>query len=438
MLFAVSTKGWLSGGVRLRNAGTRDLVAIGLLAFILRAAWVLVYGRVEAGPNDALFYEASADNLAGSRGFTQLFGGATAHTPPGFPFLVSLAYRGLGTHVKLELALNVALGTATAVLLYLVARRIMGRAAGLVAGTTFAILPAPIYFTGLFLAETTFVFMLVGFLALAVFLPDRRWTPVALGVAAGLAALTKGEGALLCVIPLAMWWGQTPRGPWLRRAALLVAAMALTILPWTIRNTIEMDAFIPVATNASTTLWSGHNPNANGGPTSPPPELLDRIPKGIDSTDHEVEEAGLLRREAVSWAVRNPHKELGLIPRKLLALGNATSNVFPLWFNADGHQEVGTSSVLLYGVLGDALDYFLLLVTIAALVLIGPRRLWRWHPLMRGVLGYLAASLVTYGFIYYGQFRYRLVMEPLMILVATPLLLLVWQRRALLSGRAAP
>ena len=68
--------------------------------------------------------------------------------------------------------------------------------------------------------------------------------------------------------------------------------------------------------------------------------------------------------------------------------------------------------------------------------MLGARRLWRFHPLMRGVLAYLAASLVTYGFVYYGQFRYRLAMEPLMILVATPLIVSVWQRRRALREAA--
>jgi 4-amino-4-deoxy-L-arabinose transferase-like glycosyltransferase len=420
---------WVPGRARLQTAGARDLIAIGVLAFALRAAWALIFGRVDAGPHDALFYQGAASNLAEGQGFTQLLGGPTAHWPPGFPVLVSLLYQVFGTHVKLGLALNVGLGALTAGLLYLLAREAMGRAAGLVAGVSFAILPAPIFFTGLFLAETTFIFMLVGFLALAVFLPDRRWTPVVLGAAAGLAALTKGEGVLLPVIPLAMWWGQVARRDWLARAALLLVAMALTIAPWTVRNAIELDAFIPVSTNASTTLWSGHNSEANGGPTYAPPELLARIPKGLDSAEHEVAEARLLRREAVHWAIRNPHKELGLIPRKLLQLANASSNVFGIWFNAEGDRQLGTSSLLVFSVLADAFDYFLLLATIAALVIIGGRTLWRFHPLMRGVLAYLVASLVTYGFVYYGQFRYRLPMEPLMILVATPLIVGVWQRR---------
>ena len=268
------------GRARLRPNRARDLIAIGTLAFALRAAWALVYARVDFGPHDALFYEAAASNLANDVGFHQLLGGASAHWPPGFPFVVSVLYRIFGIHLKLGLALNVALGAATAMLLYLLAREALGRAAGQVAGVSFAILPAPIFFTGLFLSETMFIFMLVGFLALAVFLPDRRWTPIALGVAAGLAALAKGEGVLLPVIPLAMWWTGTVQGAWLRRAAVLLAAMALTIAPWTIRNAIEMDAFIPVSTNASTTLWSGHNSEANGGATYASPELLARDPEG--------------------------------------------------------------------------------------------------------------------------------------------------------------
>jgi hypothetical protein len=61
---------------------------------------------------------------------------------------------------------------------------------------------------------------------------------------------------------------------------------------------------------------------------------------------------------------------------------------------------------------------------------IGPRNLWRIHPAMRGVLAYLTACLFVYGFLYYGQFRYRIPMEPLMILVATPMVTAVLERRA--------
>jgi 4-amino-4-deoxy-L-arabinose transferase-like glycosyltransferase len=416
----------------------RDLAAIGGVALALRAVWVLVYGRTTLALNDTVFYEVAAQNLARGEGFNALHGEPTAHWPPGFPFLISLVYRILGVHPELGLVLNVVLATATAVLLYLVAERMLGRIAGLVAGGAFALLPGPIFFTGLFLTETTFIFILVGFLALALFLPARRWAPVVLGIAVGLAALTRGEGLLMAVIPLAMWWGHHPRSEWLRRSALLLAATALTILPWTVRNAIAMDAFIPVSTNASTTLWSGHNDLANGGPTYPPRLLLAQVRNGNDRQRFEVGEARLLRREAINWAIRNPHKELGLIPRKLLSLNGATSNVFPTWFNAGQERQVDTSGVIVFSVVGDAGSYFLLFGTLVSLVLIGIRPLWRIHPGMQGVLAYLMLCLVAYGFVYYGQFRYRIPMEPLMILVATPLLITLWKWRRALKDDLAP
>lgn len=404
-------------------------MVIGAIALAVRFFWVVVYGRTTAAANDTLFYEVAAKTLALGDGFETVQGDETAHWPPGFPFLISLAYRVFGVHPSLALAINVVLGTATAVLLYLVARRMLGRPAGVFAGTAFALLPGPVFFTGLFLSETTFIFMLVGFLALAVFLPDRRWTPVVLGVVVGLAALTKGEGLFLLVIPLASWSGQYARGEVLRRGAVLVVAAAVTILPWTIRNVVVMDSFTPVATNASTTLWSGHNPKANGGPTYAPPELLARIPKGLSPREFEVQEAGLLRREALKWAVHNPHKELGLIPRKLVALNSGTSATIDTWFNAGDERQIPTSSRLLYGILADVTAHFLLFVTLASLLLIGLRRVWSLHPAMRGVLVYLGVCLVVYGFVYYGQYRYRIPMEPLMILVAAPLAATVWGRR---------
>jgi 4-amino-4-deoxy-L-arabinose transferase-like glycosyltransferase len=404
----------------------RDLLVLCAAAFVLRVAWALVYGRVNAGPHDALFYELSAAGIAHGKGFTNLLGAPTAHLPPGFPFLISLPYRVFGTNAKLGLGVNVVLGSATAGLMYLVARRMLGRSGGLVAGAFFALLPATIFFTGLFRVETTYAFMLVGFLALAAFLPQRRWTPVALGVAAGLAALTKGDGLLLVLIPPAMWWGELARREWWRRAAVLVAATVLTIAPWTIRNEVQMDAFVPLATSSSTMLWAGHNGQANGGSVDPPPTQL-----------AEVAEAKQLRSRALHWAVRNPPKELGLIPRKLLQLGDATSPVFATEYNAPGDYQVGSSSRVVFDVLGDALDYFLIGAAIAALVLLGARSLWRFHPLMRGVLAYLAASLVVYGFVYYGDFRFRVAMEPLLILVATPLLLALWRGRGRLREEPA-
>jgi 4-amino-4-deoxy-L-arabinose transferase-like glycosyltransferase len=423
--------------MRLPSGRVRELCLFGGAAFVLRLAWVLVYGRVNApsgGINDTTFYEFSAASLAHNWTYTGLDFQPTAGWPPGFPFVVSLLYRVFGVRLSLALALNVVLATATVVLIYLIAERMLGRREARVAAGFFAILPGPLYLTGVFLSETTFIFILVGFLALVVFLPERRWKPVALGVALGLAALTRGEGLLMPIIPLAVWWGAYPRSAWAWRAAVLLGAMVLTIAPWTIRNAIVMDGFVPVGNNPSGTLWSGHNPKANGWIVNP-----DKLPSVSGSGSKETLRANELRHQAIDWAVHNPLKELGLIPRRLIMLNQGSGGSIGGWINAGQpyQHELGSSSVLVFTVLADAFGYFLLFVTLASLVLIGVRRLWRLAPGMRGVLAYLALCLVNYGVVYYGQWRYRIPMEPFMILISTPLLVRVWDARSALAGSLA-
>ncbi len=421
--------------MRLPAGRARDLLVLGVSAFSLRLAWVLVYGRVnppDGAINDTTFYQFTAASLANGTGFIGVNFEPTAGWPPGFPFLMSLLYRVFGQRLSLALALNVVVAAATVLLLYLIAERLFGRREARVAAGLFAILPGPLFLTGVYLSETLFIFVLVSFLALLVFLPDRRWTPVLLGVALGLAALTRGEGLLMPIIPLAFWWGHHARRAWLQRATVLLVAMVLTILPWTIRNATVMDDVIPVANNASGTLWSGHNPDANGwivNPTDPP--ALDARGEGPG----ETERARQLRREAISWAIHNPIKELGLIPRKLIMLNQGSGASIGGWLNSGPRYQwqLGTSSILVFTVLGDAFGYFLLLAALASVFLLGARRLWRMHPGMQGVLAYLALCLFNYGFLYYGQWRYRIPMEPFMVLVATPLIARVWERRAALA-----
>jgi 4-amino-4-deoxy-L-arabinose transferase-like glycosyltransferase len=413
----------------------RDLLVIGGGAFALRLAWVLVYGRAnppDRSINDTTFYQYTSASLAHGDGYTGLTGEPTAGWPPGFPFAVSLLYRVFGERLSLALALNVVLATASVVLLYLVAERVFGRREARVAGCLLAILPGPLYMTGLFLSETSFIFMLVGFLALLVLLPERAWKPLVLGVALGLSALTRGEGFLMLAIPLVTWLGHVDRGVWLRRAALLVVAMALTVAPWTIRNAVVMDAFIPVSNNANWTLASGHSPDANGGEVETPPEWT-------TADMDEAEGARAVRTKSLEWAVDNPLKELGLIPRRLLALNQGSGGSIGGWLNAGPRYqwELGSSSIVVFTALGDAFGYFLLLATLASLAVVGVRSLWRRHPAMQGILAYLAIVLANYCVVYYGQWRYRIPMEPLMILVATPLLVRAWDRRAALADAVA-
>jgi hypothetical protein len=95
---------------------------------------------------------------------------------------------------------------------------------------------------------------------------------------------------------------------WWRRTAIFVVAMVLTIAPWTIRNQTVMHNFIPISTNTSAIVWSGHNPKANGGP------VYHSVVSHDSRTKQELAEAKVERKEAIDRALNNPLRELGLSP----------------------------------------------------------------------------------------------------------------------------
>jgi hypothetical protein len=80
------------------------------------------------------------------------------------------------------------------------------------------------------------------------------------GGAAGLAALTHASLFPLGVLSALFAW----RRP--KQAALVLFAFVLTIAPWSIRNAVVFNEFIPVATGAGIQYWKGeayfnHQPN---------------------------------------------------------------------------------------------------------------------------------------------------------------------------------
>jgi Dolichyl-phosphate-mannose-protein mannosyltransferase len=451
---AIARRFGRAAGPATASVDVRFAVGLGALALLFRLAFVLAYPPTSFNFSDPLFYQVVAARLAHGDGFTFIGGAATAHWPPLVPFLLSLIYRVTGPDPQAAVAYNALLGAATVPLLYAVALRALGRGAAIAAALALALMPGQILFADAVLAETTYTFLLVGFLALVALVPERGWKPVLLGAAVGVAALTRGEGLLLFVVPLAVWWPELGKRELAGRMALLIVTAAVVIVPWTIRNAAAMDAFVPIATNSSTTLWSGHNPKADGGPTYAPPSVLAPIAH-TRGAEREVAEARLLRKEAFAYMRSHPGRELELIPLKLLSLNRGDSQVLGTWISSGGEASLTVSdlrSVLensngsgsvrrllapappvldgfakdVAGLLADGAYYLLLAATLAALVLVGSG-LWR-NRALRGVLAMFGAALFAYGFVYYGNYRYRIPLEPLMMLVAASLVPRLWGR----------
>jgi hypothetical protein len=76
------------------------------------------------------------------------------------------------------------------------------------------------------------------------------------GLLWGLAVLTRET--VLYFLPFAAVWLAWRRPGGGRRAALLLATALLVVLPWTLRNWIVFQTFVPVSTAGALNLWQGN------------------------------------------------------------------------------------------------------------------------------------------------------------------------------------
>jgi 4-amino-4-deoxy-L-arabinose transferase-like glycosyltransferase len=409
------------------------MFGLAVLALVLRLSFVLTVERKQFLFDDTSFYHTIASQLAEGNGFSQLNGDPTAAWPPVWPFLLSLVYRVFGSDPTAGEVFNAFIGAATVPLLYFVARRALGRREAIFAGLFLALMPGQIFWNDVLLSETVAVFEVVGFMALMIVLPERRLSWAAIGVAVGIAALTRGDGWFLIVIPIAIAWRQLPGREVAIRTAIALGVAVLCVAPWTIRNADKMHAFVPVSNNFAATFWSGHSSQADGYAQYAPPELIAKA-EALKGPQREIERSKILRRDATKWMVHHPLQEIELIPAKLLALSSGDSNTIAVWVAPnDDRQALSSVAQARLGQLADLFWFGLLAMTVLSVLAFG-RVLWR-NRILLGSLAFICVGLFLYGWLFYGNFRYHAPLEPLMILIAAPL---VTRLRTLRAAARAP
>jgi 4-amino-4-deoxy-L-arabinose transferase-like glycosyltransferase len=240
--------------------GRLAIVAVSALA--IRTAATL-YHRDYPVIGDALTFHLEGGHLAHGEGFRRIFEDVpTAEHPPLFICLLAL-FDLLGANGFLAQKLLLGLvGTATVVLVGLLGRRVGGERAGLIAAAVAAVYPLLWLADGSLMSESLYGVLVVAVLLAAYGYRDARSArrAAALGALIGLAALTRGE-ALLLVPLLAIFL--LARGPLPARARVehvgaLVAAFAVVLAPWTIRNLTTFDKPVLISTN-SEGVWVGAN-----------------------------------------------------------------------------------------------------------------------------------------------------------------------------------
>jgi 4-amino-4-deoxy-L-arabinose transferase-like glycosyltransferase len=396
-----------------------QLAVVLSVAFTLRLAWVLISQWEPQFDDDAFRYDFAARALANGDGYIHLTGDPTAFWPPGYSLLLSTLYVLFGQHVIAAQMLNVVLGTATVAIVYLLGRTMTTRMGALIAAGAVALWPSLIFLTGVTLSETAFTFFALAAVLLVVRTTRVESTTawrllLAAGCVLGFAALVRGQALLLPLVFVPFWlrsgmqWRQVGR-----MIAIIAIGMAAFVVPWTVRNAIELDAPVLISTNAGVDFWIGHHEDAGGdfGATGGD-ELVFRHPE-LSSIEREVKVNNEGFREGLEYAVTHPLEEL-LLPFKKLFWLYYNDEEGLKWNEGHGSQEFLPGPVREAFLALSNVYYFAVLGVVA----LGMRRwssLWPPGPvLLVSLFGYW--TLVH--LVFFGDPRFHAPILPVVALLA--------------------
>ena len=364
-------------------------------------------------------------------------GQPTAFWPPAYPFVLAGVFKLFGVSVTAAQVLNAVLGALAIPFVYALGSRIFNRPAGLVAAGLFAVFPNAIAWTPVLFPEQLFVLLFVAALWVLVAAPAAgrgAWLAVAgFGALVGLATLTRGQGAVLVPIAAVYWLSRSGWRQTLRSSAISLFVAAAVIAPWTIRNAVQLHAFVPISTNSGAALRAGHAPDATGT-TGWPKDYINGFYmwQSLYRPDWEVQGYREYTRRAIDYAFTHPQRELELTRYKIYHLYRSDSGVVP-WLTTLGATPIeppGLEDALWH--VFDSSYYALLFGALLSIPLWLRRDANRWLPVV------ILAVWTLYHIVFLGEPRYHVPLYPVFaIALAGGLSTLVVAARAALERRGS-
>ena len=306
-------------GLEVLGPGALTAVVLGAFGAAVRLVWVFSMSRTPLGISDLTVYPAAARGIANGDGYTSLFGTPTSYYPPGYPlFLGGLQW--LLDRVGLDHDLVFTAGVAQALLggvtvgaAVLVGTRLGGRrlgpAVGVASGLLVALWPNLVMHSSLMLSESLYLAFAAVLLAAVVHAGaeagerEHRGALVVAALAMGLCTFTRPQSALLLLPAFGIAWLVSGAG-WRRtllRVGALVAGILVVVGPWTIRNAVVLDGFVPVSSNTGDNLCIGFNPDATGGFMAA--DFCETGEFYFDGPDAEVRRNSENQSKALEWAL---------------------------------------------------------------------------------------------------------------------------------------
>lgn len=303
-------------------------------------------------------------------------------------FIAGISWVGGGYAAGRIQAAQVILAALTCVVVYLVFREVLASGVAKYAGLVCAVYPMTIWYVPRLWTETFLTFMLAVF-SLSLMRALRRPTSVRMclcGLAAGALALSKGIAMVFVALVPVLLLLRFRRGGF-RWAALFLVTAGLVIAPWTYRNLLVTDRFIPIHATGGYNFYLGNGLTRHW--LESPLSYIDLHAMTVADMEALSDAHGALPEDAVGLddalmkaALAEVAADPSLLPRKIL------TQSLTFWFLA------GTpSKSVLTGLIQAPVVLLALVGLVRAL-----RRRSRALALLIPVVGIMGVAVVVYSF----------------------------------------
>jgi hypothetical protein len=392
--------------------GRKTLVLLALilaLGFGLRA-YRVVEPLASPGDDAHAYYDLSKSLYEEGTYGSPEFGDASDWSP-GAPLLYAASFYATGgAREGTARIVELLLGLATIVVVYLLGRRVWSAPAGLIAALGVAVYPPFIHSTGALYSEPPAMLTLP--LAILLFLRaqppllslgpeetemDRASLPrsgasisyyALSGFCFGLTSLIRPEYLVVAVAfvgiaAIRLWQaGDWRPGPKLAGAVTLAVAIVIPIIPWTVHNIVTLDRPVPISTGGGKALYVGTLLPADGEYQQAKALLVKRylgrdLEPGSEALD-EVEPTRLFDHVAERYPDLPRDEALGKIGKENFRdyidedpsgyAAMTVRKVWRMWSGGVGEAMSGTA--------GRAIQVLIVALGLAGLVLLAVRRRW--------------------------------------------------------------
>jgi len=408
-----------SASSRTGNALLYSPACIVVAGLAVRLACMIVGRSYQLDVKHWMAFEMAniGQSLALGHGFASPWAGdtgPTAWTAPVYPWLVSLAFRTFGVFSHAAafalFSFNSLFSALTSWTIYRIARRVFNQKVAVWSGWLWALFPYAIYWSVIWIWETTLTAFLLSLLFLRTLEMEgdnRLRTWAGYGLLWGVVALVNTSA--LSWLPFAGCWLAyrlyRQRKGFLLPVALSAVVFWAVITPWLVRNYTTFHALVFIRGDLGSELRVGNNPMAQGTwvPGYRPGNniSLSAEYRHMGEVAFNAEQGRLAR----AWIVENPQRFLGLSCRRF----------FYFWYG-----------------LPEALLGFFQPLYIALSLLGGAGLLLALWRRVHGAFLF-ATLLVVYPLVYYITFatdRYRHPIEPELLILAVWVLLLEKQKKS--------